>query len=343
MSTTNTFLPTALESLHFFVFAMIELTILFIGISFLVGVINEYLPQEKVKKLLSGRKGRGYFIGAILGGLTPFCSCSTIPMMVGLLKAGAGFGPTMSFLFASPLVNPVLVGLFLTLFGPKITLLYSGLALSLAILSGYVLEKGNFSRFVKTEKMNGNNGQCGCTTDSPTQHTVQSLDSIIQPVAMTAAVSDTQTACCSPLGLNTKPIPLNRWQRIFSEAVKQFKTFLPYIVLGVAIGSIIHGFLPADVVGDIAGKDNPFAIPVSAIFGIPLYIRASTMLPIAASLIAKGMSLGAVIALIIGGAGASLPEVTMLKGLFRWPLLIAFLSSVFFMAVTAGLIMNLTA
>ncbi|MCA1787435.1 MAG: permease, partial [Desulfobacteraceae bacterium] len=115
----------------------------------------------------------------------------------------------------------------------------------------------------------------------------------------------------------------------------------PFIILGVAIGSFIHGFLPADMVVQLAGADNPFAIPVSALVGIPLYLRASTMVPIAASLMAKGMSTGAVIALIIGGAGASLPEVAMLKGIFKAPLLAAFLASVMVMAVSAGFLVNL--
>ncbi|MEE4242036.1 MAG: permease [Desulfopila sp.] len=326
---------TGRESLEFFVFAMVELTVLFIGISFLVGVINEFLPQEKVKGLLSAKRGRGYFMGAILGGLTPFCSCSTIPMMVGLLKAGAGFGPTMSFLFASPLVNPVLIGLFLTLMGTKITVIYSLMALSLAILSGYILQKAGFARYLKEETLHGGGG-CGCADSKQPEKQLQSIGSIAAFSAVSSPAHATAGGCCEvPAASET-----NRWKRIFEEAVKQFRAFLPFILLGVAIGSVIHGFMPADLVAQLAGKDNPMAIPVSAVIGIPLYIRASTMLPIAASLVAKGMSFGAVIALIVGGAGASLPEVTMLKGLFRAPLLAAFLAAVFFMAITTGFVMN---
>lgn len=331
---------TVRQSLNFFAFAMVELTILFVGISFIVGCINEFLPQEKVKNVLSGRKGRGYLVGAALGGMTPFCSCSTIPMMVGLLKAGAGFGPTMSFLFASPLVNPVLLGLFLTLLGLKVTLVYAILALTLAIASGYILEKLGFSRYVKEDKEV--QGGCGCeSTSSPTpQLTIQSMEAI-GPLGGSANV-DIQTAeqCCASPAAPTKEKKTGRWVRIFQEAVDQFKRFFPYMVLGVAIGAVIHGFIPAQVISEYAGSDNLFAIPISALIGIPLYIRASTMLPIAASLVGKGMSLGAVIALIIGGAGASLPEVTMLKGLFRLPLLGAFLAAVFITALTSGLIMN---
>lgn len=331
---------TGKESLEFFVFAMVELTVLFIGISFVVGVINEFLPREKVKRLLSGRQGRGYFMGAILGGLTPFCSCSTIPMMVGLLKAGAGFGPTMSFLFASPLVNPILIGLFLTLLGTKITVVYSVMALCLAIFSGYVLQKSGFSRFIKEEALAGAQKGCGCETTEKPEVSFQSPGAIARFSSMAPQPDGAVVSCCAT-PVKEGSVVENRWKKIFNEAVKQFRTFLPYIIVGVAIGSLVHGFMPADLVAQLAGKDNPLAVPAAAVIGIPLYIRASTMLPIAASLVAKGMSFGAVIALIVGGAGASLPEMAMLKGLFRVPLLAAFLAAVFFMAISAGFVMNM--
>lgn len=330
---------TVRQSLDFFVFAMVELTILFVGISFLVGCINEFMPQDKVKRLLSGRKGRGYAIGAALGGLTPFCSCSTIPMMVGLLKAGAGFGPTMSFLFASPLVNPVILGLFLTLLGMKATVVYAVLALGLAVCSGFILEKFGFSKYLK-ENLNNAGVGCGCEEQqTPTpQMNIQPMAAIGIASGQARMTLSTAESCCdSPRAVSQK---VNRWSRIFKDAVAQFKRFFPYMVLGVAIGALIHGFFPAEIISQHAGSDNPLAIPVSALIGIPLYIRASTILPIAASLVGKGMSIGAVVALIIGGAGASLPEVTMLKGLFRLPLLGAFLAAVFFTAVVSGLIMN---
>lgn len=331
------------ESLNFFVFALFELTLLFIGISFIVGCINEVLPKEKVKALLAGRQGRGYFIGAALGGLTPFCSCSTIPMMVGLLKAGAGFGPTMSFLFASPLVNPILVGLFFGLLGGKITLVYSILALSFAILSGFVLEKMGFQKYIKeTVAAEG----CGCIPQNEpgSLSAVQPAANImsfesIQPVQVQTELQG--VACCAEPRTGATQVIGSKWKNILRESVKQFTTFFPYIIVGVGIGSIIHGFMPASLVTDLAGSNNPAAIPVSAVIGIPLYIRAAAMVPMAASLVGKGMSMGAVIALIIGGAGASLPEVAMLKGLFKIQLLLAFLATVFFTAVSSGFIINM--
>lgn len=350
----------------FFAFAAVEMTVLFIGISFLVGVINEFLPAEKVKNILSAKKGRGYFIGAGLGALTPFCSCSSIPITVGLLKAGAGFGPTMSFLFASPLVNPIIVVLFITAFGLKIAVIYAILALAMAVLAGYLLEGFGFNKHIKKEVFN-NPIQSACCSSDSTQSTPNPIGqnnpfpmapalqtesasaccSSSNPFPM-APPSQTASACCSsasdaveihnPLAATGKT---GRWQRIFKEAVTQFRTFLPYILLGIGIGSVFHGFVPKDIVVRYAGPDNPLAIPVAAVIGIPLYVRVSTMIPVSVSLIGKGMSLGTVVALVIGGAGASLPEMVMLKGLFRAPILVAFLISVFGIAVTAGFMLNL--
>ena len=139
------FSPHVQDTVIFFFYTMAELTLLFIGISFLVGVINEFLPQDKVRRWLSGRQGRGYLIGSALGGLTPFCSCSTIPVTIGLLRAGAGFGPTMAFLFTSPLVNPIIIPLFFTMLGAEVTLVYAAVAIGMTIVISFFLEKTGYT------------------------------------------------------------------------------------------------------------------------------------------------------------------------------------------------------
>lgn len=342
------FLPHLRETLGFFLYTMIELTVLFIGISFLVGAINEFLPQDKVKHWLSGRRGRGYLIGSLLGGLTPFCSCSTIPVTLGLLRAGAGFGPTMAFLFTSPLVNPIIIPLFIALLGFEVTLVYAAVAIGMTIMISFMLEKTGFSRYVIQDVLSTGSGRnnlaaaapppaAACCDTSAAQLNIVQLQPV-EPCCQSAGSGLDKTAAFTIPVYREEP---GRWRRIFNEAVKQFRTLLPFVILGVAIGSVIHGFLPADLVVRLAGADNPLAVPVSAVVGIPLYLRVSTMVPIASSLVAKGMSLGAVTALIIGGAGASLPEVAMLKGIFRLPLLIGFLTSVMIMAVSAGFLVNL--
>ncbi len=340
--------PLIKETAAFFIYTMTELAVLFIGISFLVGVINEFLPKEKVQRLLSGKHGRGYLIGSLLGGITPFCSCSTIPVTVGLLRAKAGFGPTMAFLFTSPLVNPIIIPLFFTLLGLEVTIVYAAVAIGMTIVISFLLDKAGFSEYVRHDVIFENHDRDDSTVKETSQETSTCCNEKQIPsqlVQLTPAIQ-----CCDVSG--PKPIesfsafPMytrqtGRWKRIFNDAVQQFRKLLPFVVLGVAIGSVIHGFLPADLVAQLASEDRPLAVPVSAIVGIPLYLRAVTMVPIAASLIAKGMSMGAVVALIIGGAGASLPEVAMLKGIFRLPLLAAFLASVMIMAISAGFLINL--
>lgn len=345
----ETFIPMAKDALAFFTFTLTELAVLFIGISFIVGALQEFVPPERIKSLLSGRKGRGYFIGAGLGALTPFCSCSTIPIMVGLLKAQAGFGPTLAFLFTSPLVNPIILGLFFVALGLKATIVYSILAILMAITISFVLDKANFQRFIKWDVLDEN--QDSCCSNLPTQAEKEQnvKTSCFIPILLEPALAccipsgDVQTASCSESTLSGPSIAIEatgRWIRIFKEAVTQFRTFLPYIIFGVAIGAIAHGFVPESFVMQYAGPDNPFAVPVAAVIGVPLYVRVSTMIPIFIPLMAKGMSIGAVVALTIGGAGASLPEVIMLKRIFKWPLLGAFLSAVFTIAVIAGVVFN---
>jgi uncharacterized membrane protein YraQ (UPF0718 family) len=345
----DAFLDKLLQVGQFFAFVFAELVVLFIGISFLVGILNEFITPDKAQRWLSSSKGRGYFIGAGLGALTPFCSCSTIPIMLGLLKARAGFGPTMTFLISSPLLNPVIVILFFAAIGLAKTLLYMIIAISMAIIAGLILEKLGYLKQVDPKALSGGVHTACCDKEtSPASAPVQ-----IQPAPFAMASLEATplspaeaTACCGSSG--TGPIDSGqsqpkRWKRIFAEAVGQFRKFLPYVIIGVAIGAIAHGFVPKDLVVKWAGPDNAFAVPVAAVIGVPLYIRASTMIPIAMSLLAKGLSMGAMMALVIGGAGASLPELVILKRLFKMPLLIAFLVVIFSMAVVTGLVFNLLA
>ena len=325
--------PMAEKSLRFFAFVFVELTVLFIGISFLVAVLQHYLSSQRVQSMLSARNGRGYLVGASLGALTPFCSCFTIPIAVGFINAHAGFGPTMAFLFASPLVNPVVVTLFVATFGWQITAIYSVVALGMATGAGFVLERFKFQRYIRK-------GAFGPQILGVAPAAVPAT-SAFQPAVMASmpatAAAGGAGCCASPPAI---AVP-NKWRTMVTDAVTQFRSFLPYVVIGVAIGAICHGFVPDALVYRYAGPDNPLAVPVAAVIGVPLYVRASTMVPIGMSLLAKGMSLGAVMALIIGCAGASIPEVVMLKRLFKWPVLAAFLGVVFTMAVSAGLLLNM--
>ncbi|WDU60251.1 permease [Pseudemcibacter aquimaris] len=298
-----------LESGKMFIELFVELTVLFLAISFGVALINQKLPAEKIQRILGGQGGRGYFVAAGLGAVTPFCSCSTIPMLVGLLKARAGFGPIMTFLFTSPLLNPIVIALFIPVLGLEVTIWYAVLALSVSVAAGIILQALGFDRYIKQEMLVEK--QSGCGT----------------PKSCGAAVAEIQTPTI--------------WQKAWDECWSLFKQMMPYMVIAMAIGSVVHGFVPAEFFGDVAGPDNPLAVPTAAVIGIPLYIRVTALLPLIGSFVAKGVSIGAIIALVIGSGGASLPELILLKKLFKAPLLIAFLMVIFVMAIIGGYAFNL--
>ncbi|WP_432470249.1 permease [Amphritea sp. HPY] len=329
------------EALSMFIYLGVELTLLFLVISFIVGVIQELIPADKIQKILSSKSGKGYFSAAILGGLTPFCSCSTIPMLTGLLKARAGFGPTITFLFTSPLLNPIIIGLFLATFGWQVTLIYSSIALVVSVTAGYCLEKMNFERYIRPEVF-GDKPVTGCS-GSAEKSTVNSVACEATGSVTDAGIeSDAEkVGCGGAIALENASENRNRWSRIWQETWSQFTKVLPYLLLGIAIGAFTYGFIPADLIVQYAGADNLFAIPVAAVIGVPLYIRAEAVIPLSAALAAKGMGMGAIMALIIGSAGASLTEVILLKSMFRKPMIIAFLLVIFAMAILAGLLFNL--
>ncbi|KEI69496.1 permease [Endozoicomonas elysicola] len=336
------------DALGTFIFLAGELTILFLIVSFIIGVILEYMPAEKIQKILGSKGGKGYVSAGLLGALTPFCSCSTIPMLTGLLKARAGFGPTITFLFTSPLMNPIIMGLLLATFGMKVTVIYFAIALTVSVAGGYILEKLGFERYVRKDVIYGET-EAGSCCDSKPAPKASCCDA--KPV-VEAPSSEKSSSCCdskpAPAASgcatacgDSKPKSNDRWGRIWDETWSQFKKIFPILMLGVGIGAFTYGFIPADFIAQYAGPDNPLAIPFAAIIGVPLYIRAEAVIPLAAALAAKGMGMGALMALIIGSAGASLTEVILLKSLFRNPMIVAFLAVIFTMAISAGLVMTL--
>ena len=291
---------TLTETLRFFVIIMAELTVLFVGISFLVELVQQRLSAE-MQALLATRGGRGNVIGAALGALTPFCSCSTIPVMMGMLNAGVPFGSAASFLLASPLLNPIIIGLFVAFFGVKVALLYGVVVFVMVVLLGVVWEKLGLANDVKRVRVSTDHKD-----PTPTQ-------------------DQRSTA-----------------RQALAEAWSQFRAVFPYLIIGTAIGAAIYGVVPSEWISGIAGPTNPFAVPIAAIIGIPLYIRVETMVPIGKVLLQKGMSMGAVAALIIGGAGASIPEVSLLAAIFKPRLVMVFVATILVLAVLTGYIFNLT-
>ncbi|MDK9782715.1 permease [Vibrio sp. B172a] len=362
----------AKEALDMFAFLATELIILFLAISYIVGVLQDFLTPEKIQSILSSKKGKGYFIAALLGSITPFCSCSTIPFLKGLLRARAGFGPMMVFLFASPLLNPVIIGLFVVTFGWKVAVFYFAIAMTVSVVAGYVLEKLGFERYVKPEayeaagtsscgtscgdsskkkeqaKPASSCGTSACGEPAPVAAKASCCSEPAPVVAKTSCCGDSapkaepkvEVSCCSSDGSATATIveekEPSRWVRIWHSTWKDFKQVFPYLMMGIAIGSFIYGFIPTDLIAEYAGEAKWYAIPVAAIIGIPLYIRAEAVIPLSAALVQKGMALGSVMALIIGSAGASLTEVILLKSIFKNQMIAAFLFVILTMAMGAG-------
>ncbi|WP_353892506.1 permease [Proteinivorax hydrogeniformans] len=285
-----------------------ELLLLFIGITFLVGLLQEYVKPESIRKVLGkSRRGLGNIVGAFLGSLTPFCTCSTIPVMLGLHKAGVSFGITMSFFFASPLLNPIIVGLMLMLFGINITLVYVAIIFPVSVLIGIFLEKLGYEKCIKSVNIVKDEEGCSCSITAE-----------------------------DGFWSGAKP----RIKRSGQYAFNLFKQVVPYLVIGSAIGAFIHGYIPEELIVRVAGPDTPFSIPLASVIGIPMYIRGATILPISSVLVEQGMNMGAVMALIIGGAGASLPEVTILSSIFSKKLLFTYLATVIGLAIFAGYLFN---
>ncbi len=289
------------QAVHMFLFLAVELTILFIAISYLVGILQHYITPSKIQSLLSSKQGKGYITAAFMGAITPFCSCSTIPFLKGLLRAKAGFGPMMVFLFASPLLNPIIIGLFVVTFSWQVALFYFAVALVVAVVSGVVLERLGFEKYVKPE----------------------------------AYIEPESKGCSTGCGASSQVVD-SHWLKIWRSTWKDFKQVLPYLLMGIAIGSFIYGFVPTELITQYAGNDYWYAIPIAAVIGIPLYIRAEAVIPLSAALVKKGIAMGSVMALIIGSAGASLTEVILLKSMFKNQLVVAFVSVIILMAITAG-------
>ncbi len=285
---------------RWFLVTTVELAVLFLAISFLIGLLQAWLPEERIRGMFERRRTlTGYFVGAGLGALTPFCSFSTIPVLAGLLRSGAPFGPTMAFLFASPLLDPVVLGVLVFVVGTEGTILYAAVTFLASVAIGALLANLGFEADIKRVIMPG---------------------------------------CESERGSSKGTI----WRRAWGEAWGFFVPVVPHLLVGTAIGALVYGFVPTGWILAVAGPEQPLAIPLAAALGVPMYVNAETFFPIAGALLDKGMGIGAVVALIITSMGVSIPEVSLLTGLFRPRLVAALVVSVFAVAVASGFVFTLT-
>ncbi|WP_436854325.1 permease [Staphylococcus caeli] len=291
-------LDSIIEFTKTFLILFFELLVLFIIVSFIVSLIQQVVSEEKIKKLLSKpNQAINYVLGMIFGAITPFCSCSTIPILAGLLNSKVPFGPAMSFLIASPLMNPLMLFMLWILLGWKVAVVYFIVLAIFSILTGLVFSKMNLAESYKGVNVKGD-GFFANKTGS-------------------------------------------RFKQALNDAWAFLYPMLPYLFIGVFVGAFIYGFVPATFITKYASGDGIISVFIASIIGIPMYIRPETMLPIAEALVSKGMSLGTVVALIIGGAGASIPEVVLLSKLFKKKFVISFVIAILVVAIATGLIVNM--
>lgn len=304
------------QSWDFFVRLTIVLVPLFLGGTFLVGLAQEYLPPERVEQKLRGYdEGAGNVAAAGLGAVTPFCSCSTVPVLAGLLQAGAPLGLAFSFLLASPLVNEIAVILLLGLFGIKITAYYVVITFGGAIIGGIIIGRLGLNDYVKDVRLFDESNQA-------------------------LAADGGETDCCGGESVTVKKTHRQRVETAIHEAWSFFIDTLPYLFLGITIGALIKGVVPVEIVHAVLGSENPLAVPLAALFGAPIYISLTGMLPIAASFSEQGIAIGTVIAFVIGGAGVSIPNLVLLNKLFERRLLLVYAGFVVMMGIVVGTVFN---
>lgn len=285
-----------------------ELFGLFIGISFVVALLQIYISQDRIKRILTTpKKGLNSVLGALRGSVTPFCSCSTIPVLVGLFKSGAPFCGAISFLLTSPILNPAIITLMLAFFGVKATIVYAVFTFLFAVVMGLILDAAGFEKEIKNVTVKGGH------QDGVSWETLQGTFWQKQLQAFKISLKD---------------------------AFGLFRGVVLFLLLGAGIGAFIYEFVPTDLLANFAGASNLWAVPVAAVVGIPMYIRTETMIPIASILISKGVAPGVMIALILGGAGASIPEVSLLSSIFKKKMVIAFVLCIFAVSVITGHVFN---
>lgn len=279
-----------------------ELIALFLLVSMAVVLLNRKLGEKRLQSWLAGGTFVAPLKGIVLGALTPFCSCSTLPMLLGMLKAGAPFSAAAAFLISSPLLDPIILGVVALLFGWKIMVGYAAVTFVTTLLLALLWDKLGLAKDVKRVRVAGSGEH-----EEPWR--------------------------------GFKPELRPAWEQTKSG----MKPLLLPLFIGLSVGALVYGFVPESFLLDVAGPGSFWAVPIAAIVGIPLYVRTESALPVGLALTSAGMGIGPVFALIIGGAGASIPEVSMLTAVFKPRLVATFVGSILAVAITGGFLIPLFA
>ncbi|EAI3269230.1 permease [Campylobacter jejuni subsp. jejuni] len=313
----QSFLNTFKEFLYLFT----ELSVLFIAISFLVSIINQKY-EGIFKKQLAGDKISSYFKAIFLGALTPFCSCSTIPLLRAFLEAKVKLSVALVYLFTSPLINPIIFSMLFITFGLKLSLTYVVFLIFLIFIVSFVFSKFKEESFLKHIPKNTKSNIFTQTTHNPSNFIFK------------------QKSCCANTQDKPKNITIN-YKELFKESLKNYKKLLPYIVVAVFIGAFIHGFIPQEILQKYLNGNETLSIVLAAFLGIFLYLRVETIIPIGLALLQMGISQGVIMSFLIAGAGCSLPELILLKQMFKIKFLFLFVMIILGVAISFGIFINL--
>nr|ACG76368.1 ArsP [Campylobacter jejuni] len=313
----QSFLNTFKEFLYLFT----ELSVLFIAISFLVSIINQKY-EGIFKKQLAGDKISSYFKAIFLGALTPFCSCSTIPLLRAFLEAKVKLSVALAYLFTSPLINPIIFSMLFITFGLKLSLTYVVFLVFLIFIVSFVFSKFKEESFLKHIPKNTKSNIFTQTTHNPSNFIFK------------------QKSCCANTQDKPKNITIN-YKELFKESLKNYKKLLPYIVVAVFIGAFIHGFIPQEILQKYLNGNEILSIVLAAFLGIFLYLRVETIIPIGLALLRMGISQGVIMSFLIAGAGCSLPELILLKQMFKIKFLFLFVMIILGVAISFGIFINL--
>lgn len=290
------------DVVEYFIYDTLKVLLLLAIVVFAIAIVRTFITRNRIRELLGGhREGVGNVLAAILGIPTPFCSCSAVPIFIGFVESGVPLGVTFSFLIASPMINEIALALLWSLFGLKVALLYIFSGLIIAIVAGLIIGRLN-------------------------------LGSEVEPFVYKSHVKRVR---------ETKMAWPDRLEFAKEETTRIVGKVWPFLVVGMAIGSIIHGYAPTNWLADIAGKSNPLAVPIVVAIGIPLYSNSAGMIPVVQALLEKGMAFGTALAFMMSVTALSFPEMIILRRVLKPKLLAVFIGTLFVAFVLTGYLFNL--
>jgi len=294
------------KSLNFFIYDVPKILLLLTGMIFFISLVQTFIDTQKVRAVVEKRgEGIGNLMASLFGAVTPFCSCSSVPLFIGFVEAGIPLGITFSFLITSPIMNEVALVLLLGLFGWQVALMYLVSGILIGVFSGMILGRLKLERYVE--------------------------DFVFQVKTKKSKISIVEEK--------------STWLERFSESVEKTREIVVkvwlFVIVGIGIGAMIHGFVPEDALVEIMGEDAWWSVPISVLLGVPLYSNAAGVIPIVSALLDKGASLGTALAFMMSVVALSLPELIILRRVLKPPLLVIFVTVVAVSILITGYLFNL--